>query len=339
MTKRLSEVARFAGVSEATVSRVLNGRPDVAQATRDSVLTALDVFGFERPAKLRGVRAPLVGLVVPDLQNPVFPAFAEALAGALNKRGLIPVLCTRTADGVSEAHYIQMLLEQNIGGIIFVGSSFADAGPEHGRALRERRVPIVLINAADENLGVPQVSADDAVAVEQALVHLTALGHRRIGLALGPAGHVPSAHKLAAYASYWRGQGKGPEFWRPLVAHAMFSMEGGAMALGRLAGEGITALVCASDALALGAIRAARRRGIAVPEQLSVTGFDDSLYMAVTDPPLTTARQPIQAMAAAAIASLVSQMDGGATTEELMTFEPELIVRQSTAVCPGLRQG
>lgn len=97
--------------------------------------------------------------------------------------------------------------------------------------------------------------------------------------------------------------------------------------------------MCASDALALGAIRAARRRGIAVPEQLSVTGFDDSLYMAVTDPPLTTARQPIQAMAAAAIASLVSQMDGGATTEELMTFEPELIVRQSTAVCPGLRQG
>lgn len=111
------------------------------------------------------------------------------------------------------------------------------------------------------------------------------------------------------------------------------------MALGKLAGQGITALVCASDALALGAIRAARRRGTAVPEQLSVTGFDDSLYMAVTDPPLTTARQPVQAMAAAAIASLVAQMDGGETAEELMVFEPELIVRQSTAVCPAPREG
>lgn len=330
MTKRLSQIAGFAGVSEATVSRVLNGSPDVAQGTRDSVLTALDVFGFERPARLRRDRAPLIGLVVPDLQNPIFPAFTEALAGALNKRGLIPVLCTRTADGVSEAHYIQMLLEQNIGGIIFVGASYADAGPEHGRELKERQVPIVLINAADENLGVPQVCVDDTVAAQQALVHLAGLGHERIGLILGPVGHVPSARKLAGYAAYWQARGKGPEHWRPLVTHAMFAMEGGAMALPRLLAEGATAVVCASDALALGAIRAARRQGLRVPQDLSVVGFDDSLYMVATDPPLTTARQPVQAMAAAAIASLISQLDGHATIDELMLFEPELIVRGST---------
>ncbi|WP_328581036.1 LacI family DNA-binding transcriptional regulator [Streptomyces sp. NBC_00370] len=331
MKKRLSQVAEFAGVSETTARRVLNGATDVSPATRDAVLTAMDVCGFERPRQLQQERAALVGLVVPDLQNPIFPAFAEALAGLLNKRGFIPVLCTRTADGVSEAHYIDMILKQNVGGIIFIGASYADAGPEQGRALRERQIPIVLLNAADENAGVAQVSIDDAASAQQVLAHLSALGHRRIGMILGPVGHVPSAHKLAGYQAFRARQGDSEGDWRKLVAHGLFSMEGGATALPRLLEGGVTAVVCASDALALGAIRAARRQGLRVPEDLSVVGFDDSPYMVATDPPLTTARQPVQAMAAAAIASLVSQMKGHATEGESMMFDTELIVRSSTA--------
>ncbi|WP_330177458.1 LacI family transcriptional regulator [Streptomyces sp. NBC_01498] len=338
MKKRLSQVAEFAGVSETTARRVLNGATDVAPATRDAVLTAMDVCGFERPRGMQRERAALVGLVVPDLQNPIFPAFVEALAGLLNKRGLIPVLCTRTADGVSEAHYIDMILKQNVGGIIFVGASYADAGPEHGRALRERRIPIVLLNAADENPGVAQVSIDDSASAQQVLGHLSSLGHERIGMILGPVGHVPSARKLAGYQAFCAqraGAGTGPaEDRRRLVAHGLFSMEGGATALPRLLAYGATAVVCASDALALGAIRAARRQGLRVPEDLSVVGFDDSLYMVATDPPLTTARQPVQAMAAAVIASLVSQMKGHATEGETMMFDTELIVRSSTAPPP-----
>ncbi|WP_405987205.1 LacI family DNA-binding transcriptional regulator [Streptomyces sp. NBC_00872] len=338
MKKRLSQVAEFAGVSETTARRVLNGATDVAPATRDAVLTAMDVCGFERPRELRQERAALVGLVVPDLQNPIFPAFTEALAGLLNKRGLIPVLCTRTADGVSEAHYIDMILKQNVGGIIFVGASYADAGPEQGRALRERRIPVVLLNAADENLGVAQVSVDDAASAEQVLNHLAAMGHERIGMILGPVGHVPSARKLAGYERFHGRRGGGlPDGRRKLVAHGLFSMEGGATALPRLLAEGVTAVVCASDALALGAIRAARRQGLRVPEDLSVVGFDDSPYMVATDPPLTTARQPVHAMAAAAVASLAAQMKGHAPAGESMMFDTELIVRSSTA--PPARTG
>src|SRR5262249_62404921 len=109
MTRRLADVARYAGVSEATVSRVLNGKPGISEATRTSVLTALDVLGYERPSKLRGERARLVGLVLPEFQNPIFPAFAEVVAGTLSRRGFTPVLCTRTAAGVSEADYVDML--------------------------------------------------------------------------------------------------------------------------------------------------------------------------------------------------------------------------------------
>lgn len=323
-------MAKFAGVSEATVSRVLRGKPGVSQATRDAVLTALDVHGFARPQPVRTERARLIGLVLPDLQNPIFPAFAEIIGVSLVQRGLVPVLCTRTSDGVSEAHYIEMLLAQQAGGIIFVGSSYADAGPEQCRQLNERKLPVVLINAADENLGVPRVCVDDAVAAEQALTHLAGLGHKRVGLILGPGGHVPSARKLAGFARFF--EARGETEWRRWVHHTVFTVEGGRGAAHRLLNDAqVTALVCASDALALGAIRAARKMGRQIPRDVSVIGFDDSAYMGVTDPPLTTVRQPVKAMAAAAVGALMAQLDGRAVAGEEVLFDPELIVRGTTA--------
>ena len=103
MSKRLAEVARKVGVSEATVSRVLNDKPGVSDATRQAVLTALDVLGYERPTKLRGERARLVGLVLPELQNPIFPALAEIIGGGLTQNGYTPLLCTQqNAGGITE---------------------------------------------------------------------------------------------------------------------------------------------------------------------------------------------------------------------------------------------
>src|SRR6201988_3451350 len=117
MARRLTDVARYAGVSEATVSRVLNQKPGVAKATQELVLTALDVMGYERPTQLRGERARLNGLVLPELQNPIFPALAEVVGGALAQRGFIAVLCTRTTGGMSEADYVDMLLERQVSGM------------------------------------------------------------------------------------------------------------------------------------------------------------------------------------------------------------------------------
>ncbi|MGX9919670.1 LacI family DNA-binding transcriptional regulator, partial [Streptomyces sp. NPDC002248] len=200
MTRRIAQVAKKVGVSEATVSRVLNGRPGVAEATRQSVLTALDVLGYERPTQLRGERARLVGLVLPELQNPIFPAFAEVIGGTLAQQGLTPVLCTQTKGGVSEADYIELLLQQQVSGVVFAGGAYAqaDASHEHYRVLADRQIPVVLINAAIETLGFRTVSCDDGVALEQAWRHLASLGHERIGLVLGPEGMWPSGPPPAA---------------------------------------------------------------------------------------------------------------------------------------------
>src|SRR5918998_32913 len=147
MTRRLTEVARKAGVSEATVSRVLNGRGGVSDATRKAVLTALDVLGYERPTKLRGERARLVRLVLPELQNPIFPAFADAVGGSLAQEGLTPVLCTHTA-GISEADYIELLFEQRVSGVLFAGGLYSgrNGAHDHYARLIERKLPTVMVN-------------------------------------------------------------------------------------------------------------------------------------------------------------------------------------------------
>ncbi|MFC9328152.1 LacI family DNA-binding transcriptional regulator [Kitasatospora sp. NPDC057015] len=331
MTRRLAQVAQKVGVSEATVSRVLNEKPGVSEATRAAVLTALDVLGYERPTQLRGERARLVGLVLPELQNPIFPAFAEVVGGALAGQGFTPVLCTQTAGGVSEADYVDLLLEQHVSGVVFFGGLYAqqDAPHEHYDRLAERSLPTVLLNAAIDDLDFPRVSCDDAVAVEQAIGHLKQLGHRRIGMVLGPADHMPSRRKLAAARA--AAERAGLELPDELVERALFSLEGGQAATTRLLRRDVTGIVCASDPLALGAVRAVRRAGLSVPDDVSVIGYDDSAFMTCTDPPLTTVRQPIEAMGRAAVELLAGEIAGVKVTHDELLFEPELVVRGSTA--------
>ena len=142
---------------------------------------------------------------MPELQNPIFPALAEVVGGALAQRGFNAVLCTRTGS-MSEAEYVEMLLERQVSGMVFAGGQYAeaDAPHEHYARLLKLRLPVVLVNAAAEHLDFPRVSTDDAVAMEQAYGHLASLGHERIGLILGPPDHVPSRRKLAAFETHGR---------------------------------------------------------------------------------------------------------------------------------------
>jgi DNA-binding LacI/PurR family transcriptional regulator len=226
-----------------------------------------------------------------------------------------------------------MLLGHQVSGVIFAGGlyAFSDADHGHYRPLIDRKLPVVLVNAGADGLGYPRVSADDAVAVEQGFNHLVSLGHRRIGAVLGPEGHVPSQRKLAALEAA-AAQVPGVEH---LLERSDFTMEGARAAATRLVQRGTTAIVTAGDIQALGSIRAARRLGLAVPRDVSVIGFDDSAFMTCTDPPLTTVRQPIEAMGQAAVELLVNQIGGvGVAVDELL-FEPELVVRGSTGPAPG----
>ena len=297
------------------------------------MLTALDVLGYERPTQLRGERARLVGLVLPELQNPIFPAFADVVGGALAQQGFTPVLCTRTAGGVTEAAYIDLLFEQQVSGVVFAGGLYAQAQAPHGHyaKLAERSLPVVLVNAAVDWLDFPRVSCDDVDgrrAGDGARDRRSAT--RRIGLVLGPSDHVPSQRKLegARLAAARHGLDAARRASSPT---RIFSLEGG-----QAAGDVAAAPRGHGDDLCQRPAGARRRPG-RPPARAARPGATSRwsatttrLFMRYTDPPLTTVRQPIEAMGRAAVDRLVSQFEGRRDGPGELLFAPELVVRGST---------
>jgi LacI family repressor for deo operon, udp, cdd, tsx, nupC, and nupG len=340
VTARLADIAGQAGVSEATVSRVLNGKPGVSATTRQSVLAALDLLGYERPVRLRQRSAGLVGLITPELENPIFPAFAQVIGQALTRQGYTPVLATQTPGGSTEDELVEMLVERGVAGIIFVSGLHADstADMERYERLHGQGVPFALINGFSDKIKAPFISPDDRGAMRLAVTHLAALGHEKIGLAVGPKRYVPVLRKIEGFLRSMEDVlHLPPERGEELIRHSLYTLEGGQAAATGLIEDGCTAIVTASDMMALGAIRAAREQGLSVPGDVSVVGFDDSPLIAFTDPPLTTIRQP--AMGQAAVRALLEEIGGTPAPHSEFVFLPELVVRGSTAAAVSVRDG
>ena len=333
----LADIAAEAGVSEATVSRVLNDKTGVSETARQSVLVALDLLGYERPTRLRRRSSGLVGVVVPELENPIFPAFAQVIDDALSSRRYTPVLCTQSPGGISEDEYVESLLDHGVAGILFVSGRHADRAADHERyrALIARGLPVVFVNGFAPDLDAPFLSTDDHEAMTQSVSHLVQLGHTRIGLANGPSRYVPALRKREGFvAAMERSLGLSAAESEGWIEEALYTLEGGAAATRKLLDRGATAVVCGSDPMALGAVRAVREAGLRVPEDVSVIGFDDSRLTQFFDPPLTTVRQPVQTMGLAAVAALADAIEGEPSPSHEYLFRPELVLRSSTGRAP-----
>lgn len=335
---RLADIAAHAGVSTATVSRVLNGKNSVASETRQVVLAALDTLGYERPVGASQRGAGLVGLVVPELTNPVFPAIAQAVQTQLAQAGYTLLLCTQSPGGTTEDEYIATLSSHEVDGIVFASGLHADTTSSLDRyvRLRDRGTPIVLAGGHAPAVDAPQVSVDEAAATGLAVRHLAALGHTRIGLVVGPLRFMPSQRKLAGFVDAMVAEGLAATIddARQHVVTTFYTVEGGQAAASELIDSGYTALVCASDLMALGAMRSVRSHGMSVPRDVSIVGYDDSPLMSFTDPPLTTLRQPVQSLARIAVAMLLAEIRGEPATRSEMLVDPELVVRGSTGAVP-----
>lgn len=340
VTTRLADIAAQAGVSEATVSRVLNGKPGVAATTRQSVLAALDVLGYERPVRLRQRSEGLVGLITPELENPIFPALAQVIGQALTRQGYTPVLATQTPGGSTEDELTEMLVDRGVAGIIFVSGLHADTSADMQRyeQLRAQGVPFVLVDGFSPKVQAPFISPDDRAAMALAVTHLVSLGHTNIGLALGPKRFVPVQRKIEGFVRTMQEQlGLSPaDIEERLVQHSLYTLEGGQAAAAALMDRACTAVVCASDMMALGAIRAARQRAWRSRRTYRSSASTTPL-IAFTDPPLTTIRKPVPAMGQAAVRTLLEEIGGTPAPHSEFVFMPELVVRGSTASAPGDR--
>ncbi|HEY2794312.1 MAG TPA: LacI family DNA-binding transcriptional regulator [Micromonosporaceae bacterium] len=331
---RLSEIAAHAGVSEATVSRVLNDRPGVAPPTRQAVLAALDILGVDRAARNRPRTAGLVGLITPELDDPIIPSYAQVIERLLALHGYTPVLCTKMPGGAIEDDFVALLTEHGADGIVFVSGQHGElaVSPERYVKLIERGVPAVFINGYLEGVPAPFFSVDDRNAMGLVVRHLVSLGHTRLGLADGPARLSRVARKVDGFLA---GVAAAGGTVHGAVSHSISSFEGGQAAGELLLDQDCTAIACGNDMMALGVIRSARARGLRVPDDIAVVGFDDSPLIAYTDPPLTTVRQPVSSLASVAVSALVEMIAGWPSPPGEFLFLPELVVRGSTGSLAG----
>jgi DNA-binding LacI/PurR family transcriptional regulator len=353
----MQDIAVATGVSRSTVSRILSNAPlqvPVSEETRGRVLAAARELGY-RPnplaRALRGAPTMLLGAIVRDITDPFFAGAIEAISSAARARGYNIVLGLAHAR-VTEAQELAAVLEaRQVDGILVLG----DMGdqPRLLADLAESDVPVVAMWQGTTLDLIPGVQVDNGLGIRTAMEHLVGLGHRRIafigGRLLGDIQERQAAYIEAASAILG-------EISLGYVQHVANTPEGGEAALGTLlrVAPRPTAIVVSTDTLAIGVLRAALLRGIRVPEELSVIGFDDIAMASVTVPSLTTIRMPIAPMAAEAIDLLVGSAagdggedvrastggtaaDGASSRSEraiIRVFPPSLVVRGSTAAPP-----
>ncbi|MFB7586896.1 LacI family DNA-binding transcriptional regulator [Streptomyces sp. NPDC056169] len=322
----ITDVAAHAQVSEATVSRVINRRQGVSKKTREAVEQAMAELGYERVTQ-----GQLVAVVTEFVSNPFFADVAERIESALAPHGLKTVLCPVFPGGVQELDFLTSLVDKGVAAVVFLSASNTVEGADTDgyELLRQRRVPYVGINGEfADGVPAPVFSTDDALAAELAVDHLHRLGHRRIGMASGPAGNRPADRRVRGFVQAMGRRGlTDAERW---VVRQSYSVEGGQAAASSLVGLGATGIVAASDFMALGAVRGIRRQGLSVPGDVSVVGYDGSTVTEFTDPALTTVRQPADRLAlevGRSVLALVSNRE--VPTGELL-FDPELVIRAST---------
>jgi alanine racemase len=333
MRPKLAEVALRADVSEATVSRVLNARPGVAPGTRRKVLDVLSDLGY-RDVPEKAASSGVVGIVTPELENPIFPLLAQTIESRLAHHGMLSVVCSSTAETVHEQDFLDHLTAINAAGVVVINGRYAmpDVGFNPYRELWQQGTPIVLVNGLHQRAPLPAVAIDLATAAGMGVDHLATLGHDRIGLLIGPRRYSSA---LAMIDGFERGLAeRGFDGDGGLVSETLFTFEGGQAGMATLLEGGVTGIIAGSDLMALGAIAAVRSWGASVPEDVSVIGFDGTPAMAFTDPPLTTLRQPVGRMAAAIATMLVAQMNGDRQVQT-QVFRPELVVGQTTAPAPA----
>ncbi len=328
----IQDIAARAGVSVTTVSRVLNDHPDVAAATRERVLhhvQALGYIGNSSARALAGGRTGLVGIVVPHLRGPYFSAIVAGASEALAEHDTRPVLYITQHEHDREVSMLGQLAHDSTDGSLFVLP--AESSEELESLGRKGYRFVVVDSPVRLSESIPQVSATHWAGASAAMEHLLSLGHRRIGAIAGPPRWGASDDRLAGYHSALVAAGLPID--PALTARGDFTVEGGYRAAVRVLSLPAlpTAVFAFNDNMALGFLRAARERGIAVPADISLVGFDNVEFAAHTTPPLTTVHQPLMDLGRAGADLLFRLPSGRAADAPRIQLATRLVVRASTA--------
>ncbi len=331
----IQDVARSAGVSTATVSRVLSTPELVAEPTRLRVMAAVNALGYapNMAAKmLRTLRTEKILVTVPDISNPFFSQVIRGVEQAAQEAGYSVLLGDTRHEPEREERYGEMLRRKEADGLIFLGHRLPDSLSDMMQA-QGPRAPIVNGCEFSPDLAVSSAHIDNERAAAEAMEHLYGLGHSRIGVITGPLASPISRDRLAGVhaAAGARGQDAGLR-----IATGDFSIESGVRETLSLmdANPTLTALFCFSDEMAMGALDALRRKGRRCPQDVSLVGFDDIRFAKHLNPALTTVAQPMEQLGQEAVRLLLEIFAGHSQHFQQVTLPHRLVVRDSTAPAP-----
>jgi LacI family transcriptional regulator len=321
---RIKEVAQRAGVSPATVSRVLNGSAAVGKVKRDMVLAAVSELGY-RPnrtaSNLRRQQAQMIGVVISDIENPHFTQMVRAVEDAAYRRGYRVLLCNTDEDPAKQRDYLGVLAAERVAGAILTPTE-ADA-PEIAELIDDGTCVVAYDRSVSDRRADAVLSAN-ADGARIGAQHLIAVGHRKIGFISGPTRVETGAERLSGYT-----QAITAARLRPFVAFGDFRFGGGVRATHELLAQGTTALLVANNLMAVGALHAIKEAGLRVAADVALVSIDDPPWAELTDPPLTTLAQPVRAMADAAVALLLGRLESGRKRRKRQVFPFELHHRGS----------
>jgi LacI family transcriptional regulator len=333
-TARLNirQVAELAGVSTATVSRVINGRSEVSEKARESVMRVVREYGYSTNRSARGLsagRTGLVGVTLPVLHHSYFSVILAGAGEALYEHDMRMVLCPTHHEHEREVNLLDRLMQGTTDGALLI---LPEESSEELMALHGSGYPFVIVDPhspLDEM--VPTVSAAHSSGAFEAVEHLLALGHRRIAAITGPRGWIATEERLRGYRGALGAALVMPD--PALEIESDFHASGGFEAATRLLelDDPPSAIFAFNDMLAIGAMQAARARGIRVPEELSIVGFDDTFEASIVTPTLTTVRQPLAEMGRMAVALLIRLLHNQRIDALHVELETKLVVRESTA--------
>ncbi|MFD7080714.1 LacI family DNA-binding transcriptional regulator [Streptomyces sp. NPDC059918] len=335
MPIRLSDVAARSGVSEATVSRVLNRRPGVSKATRTLVLETVDDLRY-RTTRKSAQPSELIGVIAQDSVSGMVPGLVDGVLTALHRRGHLPVLCSQAHGAPREDHAVRRLLERGVTGLVFLFGDHTDTAGNHEiyHQLAESSIAHVLVGGAAFDAAAACISNDDVAGSEIAVRYLSELGHARTGMILGSSRYLTTRRKCEAFVAILTEWGIPAEDAHELIAYSLDSEEAGFCAAETLLDKGCTGLICDSEAMALGAVKAARARSMNVPDDLSVVVFGDSTLARHTQPPLTVVSPPVVKMAESIADALLMAVNGTPLSSLELCFRPDLIIRGSSGKAP-----
>jgi len=327
----INEIARRANVSKATVSRVINNKADgVSEETRQRVLDIIKKAGYVPNALARGLttkETKVLGLVLPDITNPFFTKVARGVEDLASKYGYSTILCDTDDDFEKESSYIDILIKNQVDGIIYTGIDKNNV--KNIKTIVNNNVPCVILDRRGKDIDLPCVFTDSKKGMYNNIKYLLSLGHRNIAYISGPKYSSNSKERLEGYFQALAENGIKPN--EKLIVYGDYKLDGGARCMEALLNkmDSFTAVACANDLMAIGALNFLKGKKIKVPEDISITGFDNIDMTNITNPPITTVDQFTYELGCRAGELLIKILKREEVKEKIIVLEPELRIKES----------